>query len=55
MSRITKTFTISLSPEMAQEVEQVRHEEHRTRSELVREALRHYFRARIVRPTDADV
>jgi len=30
---------------MADELERVRRKEHRTRSELVREALRHYMRA----------
>jgi len=37
------TFTISLPEEMAAEVESARKREHRTRSELVREALRTYF------------
>ena len=37
------TMTISLPPEMIREVERVRKAEHRTRSELVREALRLYF------------
>jgi metal-responsive CopG/Arc/MetJ family transcriptional regulator len=46
MSRITATFSISLPPEMAAELERVRKEEHRTRSELVRESLREYFRDR---------
>ena len=44
MSRITAMFSVSLPPEMAARLEEVRREEHRTRSELVREALRHYFR-----------
>ena len=46
MSRTTATFSVSLPPEMAAELEQVRTEEHRTRSELVREALRQYIGAR---------
>jgi CopG family transcriptional regulator / antitoxin EndoAI len=46
MARVTATFSVSLPPEMATELEQVRREEHRTRSELVREALRRYFAAR---------
>ena len=37
------TMTISLPPEMVREVDKVRKHEHRTRSELVREALRTYF------------
>ena len=45
MSRTTATFSISLPPEMAAKIEQTRKEEHRTRSELIREALRRYFNA----------
>ncbi|CAK0743895.1 CopG family transcriptional regulator / antitoxin EndoAI [Azospirillaceae bacterium] len=44
MTRTTATFSVSLPPEMASELERVRKAEHRTRSELVREALRHYIR-----------
>ena len=47
------TMTISLPREMIQEVERVRKTEHRTRSELVREALRAYFHARRTFPTYA--
>lgn len=36
-------MTVSLPPKMAEEVDRVRKAEHRTRSELVREALRTYF------------
>ncbi len=36
-------MTVSLPPAMIKEVERVRKAEHRTRSELVREALRTYF------------
>ena len=36
-------MTISLPPAMAREFERVRKAEHRTQSELVREALRAYF------------
>ena len=49
MSRTTATFSVSVPPEMAGEIERVRKTEHRTRSELVREALRHYIRAASVR------
>lgn len=42
MARVTVTFTISLPPEMAAELEEIRKKEHRTRSELIREALRRY-------------
>lgn len=45
MSRTSATFSVSVPPEMAHELERVRKKEHRTRSELVREALRHYIRA----------
>lgn len=45
MSRTTATFSVSVPPEMAGEIERVRKSEHRTRSELVREALRQYIRA----------
>ncbi|MFI4986565.1 MAG: ribbon-helix-helix domain-containing protein [Alphaproteobacteria bacterium] len=48
MSRTTATLSVSLPPEMAEEVDRVRRSEHRTRSELVREALRKYIR-------DADI
>lgn len=44
MPRSTATFSVSLPPEMAEELERVRRSEHRTRSELVREALRTYIR-----------
>jgi CopG family transcriptional regulator/antitoxin EndoAI len=43
MSRSSATFSVSLPPTMAEEVERVRKAEHRTRSELVREALRQYM------------
>lgn len=49
MPRTTATFSISVPPEMADELERVRKVEHRTRSELVREALRQYIRAASVR------
>lgn len=41
--RTRQTMTISLPPEMIEQVENIRKVEHRTRSELVREALRAYF------------
>ena len=46
MNRKTITFTISLPPEMARQVDQTCQEEHRTRSELFREALRCYSASR---------
>lgn len=46
--RETTTFTVSLPPAMAEQVERARKAEHRTRSELVREALRVYLSTRLV-------
>lgn len=46
-------MTISLPRQMIQEVERLRKTEHRTRSELIREALRAYFNARRNFPTYA--
>lgn len=40
--RVTKTWTISLPPEMSRLAQQIAREEHRTKSELVREVLRRY-------------
>jgi predicted transcriptional regulator len=52
-------MTISLPREMVDECEAVRKAEHRTRSELVREALRNYFAFRgrypIVAASKADL
>jgi metal-responsive CopG/Arc/MetJ family transcriptional regulator len=47
--RTTKTVTISLPPTMVDELDRVRRHEHRTRSELLREALRHYMAAKVSR------
>ena len=44
--RTRHTMTVSLPPAMVREVEAFRKAEHRTRSELVREALRTYFNVR---------
>jgi Arc/MetJ-type ribon-helix-helix transcriptional regulator len=46
--RETTTFTVSLPPAMAKEIERAMKAEHRTRSELVREALRIYLSARLI-------
>lgn len=43
--RTTKTVTISLPSQMVEELDRVRRNEHRTRSELMREALRRYVGA----------
>ncbi len=55
--RTTNTMTISLPPAMAKQMERVQKEEHRTRSELLREAWRHYFESRypLYSPTKAEL
>jgi Arc/MetJ-type ribon-helix-helix transcriptional regulator len=55
MARATATFSVSLPPKMAAELERVRKTEHRTRSELVREALRRYMHAASVRGLKARI
>ncbi len=54
--RTRETMTVSLPPEMIEQVERVRKQESRTKSELVREALRRYFanRAPMETPSAAD-
>lgn len=42
--RTTKTLSITLPPEMLTRAERIARKEHRTMSELVREALRQYER-----------
>jgi Arc/MetJ-type ribon-helix-helix transcriptional regulator len=44
--RTTETMTVSLPPALLCQFEEVRKKESRTRSELVREALRAYFKSR---------
>jgi metal-responsive CopG/Arc/MetJ family transcriptional regulator len=41
-TRTTRTFTISLPPQLAEQVERVAAAEHRTISELIRQAFRTY-------------
>lgn len=54
--RTRHTMTVSLPPAMIREVEAVRKAEHRTRSELIREALRTYFTMRrAYTPTAAEL
>jgi len=50
-------MTISLPPAMVKQIEKVRKEEHRTRSEMLREAWRHYFDSRypVVTPAKAEL
>jgi len=43
MLRLTKLLTISIMPDFFKEVEKIAKEENRTKSELVREALRRYI------------
>ena len=47
--RISRTITFSLPPEMYEQVQQVKKEEGRDMSELVREALRLYMEDRELR------
>jgi metal-responsive CopG/Arc/MetJ family transcriptional regulator len=53
----TKTLRISLPPQLVAELDRVREREHRTRSEILREALRRYItiaeRGRMIRVEDA--
>ena len=55
--RTRQTMTISLPPAMVRDVDRVRKAESRTRSELVREALRRYFSGGfpVVTPTPTDL
>ncbi len=48
-SRISRTITFSLPPEMFEQVQRVKEEEGRDMSELVREALRLYMEERELR------
>ena len=42
MERTTKSISLSVPPEMAKKIKELMKEEGRTRSELIREALRRY-------------
>jgi len=42
MGRTTKTISLSLPPEMVEKIKELMKKEGRTRSELMREALRRY-------------
>lgn len=55
--RTTDTLTISLPPAMVKQMARVQKEEKRTRSELLREAWRRYFKSRFraVTPTKAEL
>ena len=58
MEMAHKKFSVSLPPDLYQQAEAVRKAEHRTRSELVREALRSYIdrfrRIPVVSPTQQE-
>ena len=51
--RTTKTLSVTLPPEMLSRAEELAKKEHRTMSELVREALRQYERQRWWEETNA--
>src|SRR5260370_10352624 len=55
--RTAEAVPISLPPAMVKQIEKVRKQEHRTRSELIREALRNYIDSRYpaVTPTKAEL
>jgi predicted transcriptional regulator len=55
--RTSQTMTISLPPAMAKQMKIVQTQEHRTRSELLREAWRQYFANRypVYNPTKAEL
>jgi len=42
MGRTTRTISLSVPPEMAEKIKELMKKEGRTRSELIREALRRY-------------
>lgn len=44
--RLTRTWTISLPPQLSRIAQQIAKQEHRTKSELIREALRLYLAQR---------
>lgn len=46
MGRITKLVTVSVPPDLLKKAERIAQEEHRTKSELFREALRRYVASR---------
>jgi predicted transcriptional regulator len=54
--RTTDTMSISLPPGMAKQMAKIQKQEHRTRSELLREAWRLYFASRypVYAPTKAE-
>ena len=55
MGRTTKTITISVPPEMDTQIQELMRLEGRTRSELLREALRHYVDERRLRSLSLEI
>ena len=51
--RTTKTWSISLPPKLGKEAEKAAKDENRTKSELIREALRRYLEGRQLRKLQA--
>lgn len=51
--RTTKTWSISLPPKLEKEAQRAAKEEHRTKSELIREALRRYLDGRQLKKLQA--
>ncbi len=51
--RTTRTFTISLPPQLAEQVERAAAAEHRTISELFREVFRRYQAQRALKALDS--
>lgn len=49
-----KTLTVSLPEELLQMVEKARAIEHRSRSEIIQEAIRRYFGAPVYVPTEEE-
>ncbi|HON72940.1 MAG TPA: ribbon-helix-helix domain-containing protein [bacterium] len=43
MSRVTQLITLSIPPEMDEKIRELMKKENRTRSELIREAIRRYI------------
>ncbi|HRU32539.1 MAG TPA: ribbon-helix-helix domain-containing protein [bacterium] len=43
MSRVTQLITLSIPPEMYEKIRELMKKENRTRSELIREAIRRYI------------
>ncbi len=53
--RSTSTLTVSLPPRLLRDAERIAREENRTKSELVREALRFYIEERYWRKVQREI